>query len=242
MSFDMQDVAKRAAVDDAFEFAHRRKATPVVATAQRHAGIAAGYNRPHGLGAGESKRLFAPHRLASCRDSGHLLDVEGVGRGEKNCVDVGIARRICKLGCQCELMLVSKVARPHGIAYHAADEANAVGFALHGRDKRLTPAPKAANGSSDHGFPRARFRPDSGQVWAPAVSHRSWPGWSRPRRLNLSLRLKNASRRDKPGDDASMRAACCYFNNSPTLPESIFSPSAPRACRSCTKSRTASRA
>src|SRR5258707_14988007 len=152
MPLDVKDIAKRTAVDDAFELAHRCKAAPVVAATKGHAGIPASRDGPLGPGTGERERLFAPHRLSGCSDRNHLLHMKRVGRGKKDRVDLRIAGYLREHGRQGKAMPRGKIACLHRIAHHAADKTDAVQFALDRRDECLTPASETANGGVDHGF------------------------------------------------------------------------------------------
>src|ERR1700680_3764849 len=98
MSLDVEDLADRAAIDDALELAHRGKATLVVAATEWSAGTAHGGDRAFGLRAGERQRFLAPHRLAGGGDHAHLLDMQRMRRRQQYGLYFGVRDGVLEIG------------------------------------------------------------------------------------------------------------------------------------------------
>src|ERR1700752_5394085 len=90
VAFDMENVAERAAVDDALEFAHGGEAALVVAAAKRNAGLAARRNGARSLAARQCEPLLAPDRLAGAGGRADLLDMQRMRRRQEDRLHLGV--------------------------------------------------------------------------------------------------------------------------------------------------------
>src|SRR5262249_41514680 len=104
-----------------------------------------------GLRARKSQRFFAPDRFTCRRDRGNLPNMQGMRGGEKNSLDAGIRHCRRKLGGQFKAFGGGKIANELGLLADAAEDAQALAFALDRLDDIFSPSAKADYSSIDHG-------------------------------------------------------------------------------------------
>ncbi len=108
MRLDVEDVADGAALDHAFELAHRGKAALVVAAAKHDAGVAAGRDRAGGVLTRQGQRLLAPDRLPGAGDRLDLRHVERMRRRQEHGLHGGIGDGLGEVGGEPKAVLAAK--------------------------------------------------------------------------------------------------------------------------------------
>ncbi|MNE45182.1 hypothetical protein D3C80_1394550 [compost metagenome] len=91
---DMVDLADRAFVDQAADMADDGVLNVVVAHGRRFARPAGGIAHLYRIGKGGRHRLFAPDMLAGLKGGNGHFRVEGIRRGDRDDVDLGIGQQI----------------------------------------------------------------------------------------------------------------------------------------------------
>jgi len=82
--------------------------------------------------------------------------MQGMRGGEKNSSHAGIGHCRLELGGQFKAFGSGKIANEFGLLADAADDAQALAFALHRLDDIFSPSAKADYGGIDHGHTGAR--------------------------------------------------------------------------------------
>src|SRR3984957_6658971 len=168
----MQDGAELTALDTLLEIDPARMKTPVVAEAERHAGIIDRDDRGQRRCLARSQRLFAEHVLASGGTSHDLVRVTGRWGRQNDRIDLGAAQQLVHAADERELVLGAGVAVALRLgAAHSGHEADQAA-ALHRLHQRATPPAQSGDCCPDQ-LPPLDIEP---------------AGWSK-RRNSLILRL-----------------------------------------------------
>src|SRR5215475_13580505 len=151
IALDMEDVAKKAVRDSAFERALAWKATFVVAEGKGDARLGTCGDSTFSIGPAKRQWLLTPNRFARRRHRAYLGDVQGMRRCQKNRLHARIGDGLFEFGGQFEALGRREFAHQLGLFANCANEAQALAFALHRLDDVFSPSAKTDYGGIYHG-------------------------------------------------------------------------------------------
>jgi hypothetical protein len=115
-----------------------------------HSGLFRGLDGAFSFSARERKRLLAPDWLAGRSDRGDLSHMKGMRSCEKDCLHAGVSDRFFEPGRYFERFGGREIADQVGLLTDAADEPQALAFALYRLDDVFSPPAEADDRCIDH--------------------------------------------------------------------------------------------
>jgi hypothetical protein len=175
----VQHAAERAVVDEPADLAQCGLVAPVVADAERHAGIGARARRSFGACGVEPERLLAEDVLACFRSRDDLLRVHRVRRGQHHRVYLGVGQRGFVAGKHSHAAARGELTRFFRRARRRRGELQVGAVGRHAAHQVLAPGAQPDDGGADHGgtacwrlLPRRQYSAERGSTLTRCVRFR----------------------------------------------------------------------